>query len=254
MPASSSGSRGSSRRSCAVSSRSSGWRATRACWTWAAAWASRHAWWPNCSAARRRSWASICRCRTCTRRAAPAASGWCRPTRPNCAFATRPSTSSGAATPSTTWRIPWRRCMRHARGAAAGGPRRAGAERLPAGDVLRVGRAARRRGAPRLPRVLPRALWPQDRRTPRGVRGLVGLLQRAGLRVGRVHTITIERMQPLTERGPRLLRGSHLPRHLGRSPAAIPDRRRSGGHCVTTPIPPRPTTASIARTFITSRR
>jgi ubiquinone/menaquinone biosynthesis C-methylase UbiE len=31
------------------------------------------------------------------------------------------------------------------------------------------------------------------------VRGLVGLLQRAGLRVGRVHTVPIERVQPLTE-------------------------------------------------------
>ena len=31
------------------------------------------------------------------------------------------------------------------------------------------------------------------------IRGLIGLLQRAGLRVGRVNTITVERTQPLTE-------------------------------------------------------
>ena len=31
------------------------------------------------------------------------------------------------------------------------------------------------------------------------IRGLVGLLQRAGLRVGRVHTLVVERTQPLTE-------------------------------------------------------
>jgi ubiquinone/menaquinone biosynthesis C-methylase UbiE len=31
------------------------------------------------------------------------------------------------------------------------------------------------------------------------IRGLIGLLQRAGLRVGRVHTVPIERIQPLTE-------------------------------------------------------
>jgi SAM-dependent methyltransferase len=32
-----------------------------------------------------------------------------------------------------------------------------------------------------------------------GVRGLVGLLKRAGLRLGRTHTVTIERLQPLSE-------------------------------------------------------
>jgi ubiquinone/menaquinone biosynthesis C-methylase UbiE len=32
-----------------------------------------------------------------------------------------------------------------------------------------------------------------------GIRGLIGLLQRAGLRVGRVRTINIERVQPLSE-------------------------------------------------------
>jgi SAM-dependent methyltransferase len=32
-----------------------------------------------------------------------------------------------------------------------------------------------------------------------GVRGLVGLLKRAGLRLGRTHTVTIERVQPLSQ-------------------------------------------------------
>ena len=61
------------------------------------------------------------------------------------------------------------------------------------------------------------------------IRGLIGLLQRAGLRVGRVHTRD-HRAHPAADRsGSRLFRRDHIPRHLGRTPAAIPDRRGVAG-------------------------
>ena len=120
-------------------------------------------------------------------RGADASSCWCRPTPRNCAFATRPSISSGAATPSITSPIRWR-ALRHARGAAAGGTRGAGAERLPAGDVS--SRGMRRWTTPcaaPATSTTASAMASKIEDTAR-IRGLVGLLQRAGLRVGRVHT------------------------------------------------------------------
>ena len=198
MPASWSGLRDSSPRSCAACLPRSGSKRTRACSTSVAAWVSRHTWWRICSAARRRWWAWTCRCRICMRRAEQRQVGLVQADAAKLCFRDAAfdliwscNTVNHLSDPVAAL-VAMRAALRPAGRVvlAQSGflPEMFFAWDAPLDDAVR--RACHR--------VLPRALWTSDQDTAR-IRGLIGLLQRAGLRVGRVHTMAIERIQPLTE-------------------------------------------------------
>ena len=175
-------------------------RGARACSTSAAASASRPPGWPSCSATRRRSWAPTCRCRTCAAHAEHRQRGWCRLTRetlfPRCDVRShlelqhhQPPRRSG------------RRCCAQLRAAVAAGGRMVLAQSgfLPemffAWDAP-LDEAVRRA----CHRLLPRALWPDDGGHRRRARIWSDCVQRGGFAASkRVHTMTIERIQPLSD-------------------------------------------------------